>query len=79
MKPTWKSGSLVRLGSDGLRLSVVGYDSVGSVICELTVAMSRAIEFTSRLPYFMQSNLMPTRLQQIANKLQAVSSRKPRP
>ena len=35
MEPIWKSGGLVRIGSEGVRLSVVGYDSVGSVICEL--------------------------------------------
>jgi len=34
MQTTWKSGSLVILGMDGPSLRVVGYDSVGSVICE---------------------------------------------
>ena len=31
---SWKSGSLVKLGADGRRMTVVGLDSVGSVICE---------------------------------------------
>ena len=34
MKEPCKSGSLVELISGGPTLSVVGYDSVGSVICE---------------------------------------------
>ena len=34
MKEPWKSGSLVDLISGGPTLSVVGYDSVGSVIGE---------------------------------------------
>ena len=33
MNPSWKSGSLVRIGSDRRPFCVVGYDSVGSVIC----------------------------------------------
>jgi hypothetical protein len=30
----WKSGALVTIASGGRTLRVVGYDSVGSVICE---------------------------------------------
>jgi uncharacterized protein YodC (DUF2158 family) len=33
MQSVWKSGSVVSIGSDGTRLCVIGYDSVGSVIC----------------------------------------------
>jgi uncharacterized protein YodC (DUF2158 family) len=31
---SWKSGSPVKLGPDGRKMTVVGLDSVGSVICE---------------------------------------------
>ncbi len=30
----WKSGTLVKLNSTELVMTVIGYDSVGSVICE---------------------------------------------
>ena len=33
-KSEWKSGTLVKIKSCELGLRVVGYDSVGSVICE---------------------------------------------
>ena len=33
MSPSWKSGSLVRIEADRTPFCVVGYDSVGSVIC----------------------------------------------
>lgn len=32
-QPKWKSGSEVRLASGSEALEVIGYDSVGSVIC----------------------------------------------
>jgi uncharacterized protein YodC (DUF2158 family) len=31
---SWKSGCLVKLGANGRKMTVVGFDSVGSVICE---------------------------------------------
>lgn len=31
---SWKSGCLVKLGAEGRKMTVVGFDSVGSVICE---------------------------------------------
>jgi hypothetical protein len=33
-RASWKSGNVVRLLSGGEAMKVVGYDSVGSVICE---------------------------------------------
>ena len=33
-RASWKSGNVVRLSSGGEAMKVVGYDSVGSVICK---------------------------------------------
>jgi uncharacterized protein YodC (DUF2158 family) len=31
---SWKSGCLVKLGANGRKMTVVGFDNVGSVLCE---------------------------------------------
>ena len=44
----WKSGTLVKVLSGEQAMRVVGYDSVGSVICELIESQDRPLRiFTS--------------------------------
>jgi hypothetical protein len=46
----WKSGTLVKVASGEQALRVVGYDSVGSVICELIEAQEKPLRLYASPP-----------------------------
>ena len=51
VKTPWKSGSLVKFVAGGGMLMVVGYDSVGSVICE-------RVEYPERERFYVPPGLL---------------------